>query len=43
MYLGGDWNTARGVTTPFSGSLSRLRAYGYARTEQELRQAVNER
>ncbi len=40
MYLGAAWNTARGAVNPFIGSLSRLRVYSYARTDQEIRSAA---
>jgi hypothetical protein len=37
MHLGAAWNTARGAVTPFSGSLSQLRVYDYARSEEQIR------
>lgn len=37
MFLGAAWNTSRGASNFFSGALSRLRVYDYAKTEDEIR------
>jgi hypothetical protein len=38
MHVGGGWNTARGLQTPFSGALHSLRAYDYALSETEIQE-----
>lgn len=41
MHLGVAWNTARGSSNIFSGSLASLRVYDYARTEDELHASLS--
>lgn len=43
VYLGGAWNTSRGAMNLFIGSISRLRVYNFARSEQEIRIAAGEK
>lgn len=39
MFLGTAWNTETGTSEMFSGSISSLKVYDYARTENEVRAA----
>jgi len=40
MFLGSGWNTARGLTNPFTGSVSSVRVYSYVRAPQEIKEAA---
>ena len=40
MFLGAGWNTEKGPKSVFSGSISRLKVYDYARTPEEIREAA---
>lgn len=41
MHLGSAWNTARGSSNSFSGSLASLQVYDYIRTESEIQASVS--